>query len=138
MNVSLGRIVLSFVVGFVFTSGLNWFVAEKILNPLIKPGLGPLMRTGADTQIAVLTGGFALIVLVLCMLLAMVNRPAHWAARGVAVGGLMSLACFFGTYTFLSGWTVLPTAEMCRTAIADTVTVMAGAIVIAFVQRPSR
>jgi len=105
-----------------------------VLNPIIKPGLAGLMRTGAHTQIAVLTGGFALIVAVLTLLLTMVRATRHWAARGFVVGLLLSLACFFGTYTFLSGWTVLPTVEMCRTAIADTVTVVIGAILIAFVQ----
>ena len=131
---SAGRVVLSYIIGFFVTSGLNWFVAEKVLNPIIKPGLAGLMRTGADTQIAVLTGGFALIVAVLTLFLTMVRAPRHWAARGIVVGLLLSLACFFGTYTFLSGWTVLPTVEMCRTAIADTLTVVLGAIVIAFVQ----
>lgn len=129
-----GRWLASVVVGFFVTSGLNWFTAEKILNPMIKPGLGDLMRNAETTQIGVLTGGFALIVAVLAAFLALVREPAHWAKRALLVGGLLSLASFFGTYTFLSGWTALPTAEMCRTAIADSVTVMLGALVIAFVQ----
>jgi hypothetical protein len=135
-----GRWLASLLLGFVFTSGLNWFVAEKLLNPMIRPGLGALMRTGGDTRVAVLTGGFALIVAVLAVLVAIVRVPGGWLARGVAVGGLLSAAAFFGTYTFLSGWTVLPTAEMCRTALADTATVIAGAVLISFVQgygRPS-
>ena len=124
----------SLLAGFVLTSGLNWFVAEKFLNPLIKPGLDGLMRSGGDTQIGVLTGGFALIVVVVAILVAIVRVPRHWLGRGLAVGALVSAAAFFGSYTFLSGWMYLPTGEMCQTAIADSVTVIAGATVISFVQ----
>jgi hypothetical protein len=137
VRVSAGRLLASLVIGFIVTSGLNWFVAEQLLNPVIKPGLGALMRTGANTNVAVLTGGFALIVVVLGVLLTLVARPVHWAARGAVVSLLLSLAAFFGTYTFLSGWTVLPTAEMCLTAIADTATVVVGGMLMAFVQKPS-
>jgi hypothetical protein len=132
--VTAGRWLASYLVGLVVTSGLNWFTAEKILNPMIKPGLGPLMRDAGSTQIGVLTGGFALLVAVLAAFLVLVREPAHWASRALVVGGLLSLGTFFGSYTFLSGWTALPTAEMCRTAIADSITVVVGALVIAFVQ----
>lgn len=130
----MGRWALSLLVGFFFTSGLNWWVAENVLNPMIKPGLGSLFRTAGDTQIGVLVGGFALIVAVTAVLLAMVQRPSGWLARGVVVGGLVSLAAFFGSYTFLTGWMTLPTAEMCRTAIADSITVVLGAVLMAWVQ----
>ena len=128
------RWIGSLLAGLVVTSGLNWFVAEKFLNPLIKPGLDGLMRTGADTQIGDLTGGFALIVTVIAILTAIVRVPAHWLGRGVAVGALVASAAFFGAYTFLSGWMYLPTAEMCRTAIADSLTVIVGATLISFIQ----
>jgi hypothetical protein len=128
------RWALSLLAGFVVTTGLNWFVAEKILNPLIKPGLDGLMRTGGDTQVGVLTGGFALIVVVVAILTAIVRVPAHWLGRGVAVGALVSAAAFFGAYTFLSGWMYLPTATLCRTAIADSLTVVVGATLISFIQ----
>ncbi len=124
----------SLLAGFVFTSGLNWFVAEKILNPIIKPGLGGLMRTGGDTQIGVLTSGFALIVAVVAVLTAIVRVPTHWLTRGAVVGLLVSAAAFFGAYTFLSGWMYLPTGVMCLTAIADTGTVVLGAVLISFIQ----
>ncbi len=128
------RWVVSLVAGFVVTSGLNWVVAEKFLNPLIKPGLDGLMRSGGDTQVGVLTAGFALIVAVVAILTAIVRVPVHWLWRGVAVGALVSAAAFFGAYTFLSGWMYLPTGEMCRTAIADSLTVVVGATLISFIQ----
>jgi hypothetical protein len=129
------RWTVSLLAGFVVTSGLNWFVAEKLLNPIIKPGLEGLMRTGGDTRVGVLTGGFALIVVVVAVLTAIVRVPVHWLGRGVAVGALVSAAAFFGAYTFLSGWMYLPTGEMCRTAIADSLTLIVGATVISFIQR---
>lgn len=135
---SAQRWIASLVLGFFVTSGLNGFVAWKVLNPMIKPGLGALMRSGGDTQVGVLTGGFALIVAVVAVLTAIVRVPEHWLPRGVAVGALVGLASFFGAYTFLSGWMYLPTAEMCRTAIADSLTLIVGAVFISFIQHYRR
>ena len=135
---SAARWITSFVVGYVFTSGLNWFVAEKILNPIIKPGFGPLMRDATDTQVGVLVAGFVLPVLAVAWLCAWLARPAGWMGRGLAAGGIVSMASFFGSYTFLSGWLRLPTGVMCTTAIADAATVMLGALVIARIQQGGR
>lgn len=132
---SAARWTASLLIGFVFTSGLNWFVAEKILNPIIKPGFGDLMRDASDTQIGVLTAGFALPVLAVAWLCAWLEKPRAWLARGLAAGGIVSMTTFFGAYTFLSGWLRLPTGVLCTTAIADTITVMLGALLIAWIQR---
>jgi hypothetical protein len=132
---SAGRWLASLGVGFVFTSGLNWFVAEKFLNPIIKPGFGDLMREAGDTQIGVLTAGFALPVLAVAWLCAWLEKPHGWLSRGLAAGGIVSMTTFFGAYTFLSGWLRLPTGALCTTAIADTITVMLGAVLIAWIQR---
>jgi hypothetical protein len=133
MRVGIGRWALSLLVGYVVTSGLNWAVAEKFLNEVIKPGFGPLMRSGASTQVGVIVGGFALLIVVLSVLCAALRAPQGWVARGLAAGGLLSLA-LFGAYTFLSGWLALPTREMCLTASADSATLLVGGLVIAFVQ----
>jgi hypothetical protein len=135
---SAARWVASLLIGFVFTSGLNWFVAEKILNPIIKPGFGDLMRDASDTQIGVLTAGFALPVLAVAWLCAWLEKPRGWLARGLTAGGIVSMTTFFGAYTFLSGWLRLPTGVLCTTAIADTITVVAGAVLIAWIQRAPR
>ena len=135
---SSARWITSLLVGYVFTSGLNWFVAEKILNPIIKPGFGSLMRDATDTQIGVLVAGFALPVFAVACLCALLARPSGWIGRGLTAGGLISLASFFGSYTFLSGWLRLPTGVMCTTAIADSITVMLGALVIAWIQQGGR
>lgn len=132
---SPARWLASLGIGFVFTSGLNWFVAEKILNPIIKPGFGDLMRDAGDTQIGVLTAGFALPVVAVAWLCAWLAKPRGWLARGLAAGGIVSMTTFFGAYTFLSGWLRLPTGALCTTAIADTITVVLGAVLIAWIQR---
>jgi hypothetical protein len=131
---SAARWIASLLAGYVFTSGLNWFVAEKILNPIIKPGFGPLMRDATDTQVGVLVAGFALPVLVVAWLCAWLGRPNGWVGRP----SLVSLASFFGSYTFLSGWLRLPTGVMCTTAIADSATVILGALLIAWIQQGGR
>ena len=135
---SAARWLVSLVVGYFFTSGLNWFVAEKILNPIIKPGFGPLMRDATDTQIGVLVAGFALPVLAVAIFCAWVQSPRSWWLRGLAVGGVVSLSTFFGAYTFLSGWLRLPTATLCTTAIADSLTILCGAVLIAWIQQGGR
>ncbi len=135
---SAARWITSFVVGYFFTSGLNWFVAEKILNPIIKPGFGSLMRDATDTQVGVLIAGFVLPVLAVAWLCAWLARPTGWIGRGLTAGGIISMASFFGSYTFLSGWLRLPTGVMCTTAIADSITVMLGALVIAWIQHGGR
>ena len=135
---SAARWIASLLVGYVFTSGLNWFVAEKILNPIIKPGFGPLMRDATDTQVVVLVAGFALPVIAVAWLCAWLARPDGWIGRGLTAGGIVSMASFFGSYTFLSGWLRLPTGVMCTTAIADSITVMLGALLIAWIQQGGR
>ena len=133
MRVSLGRWLLSLLIGYVVASGLNWAVAEKFLNDIIKPGFGPLMRTNANAQVGVIVGGFALLMVVLSLICALLRSPDRWLPRGLVAGGIVSLG-LFATYTFLSGWLNLPTREMCLTATADSITVIIGALVMTRIQ----
>lgn len=133
MRVSAVRWLLSLLVGYVVASGLNWAVAEKFLNDIIKPGFGPLMRTGETTQVGVIVGGFALLMFVTSLLCALLRAPERWLPRGLVAGGLVSLG-LFAAYTFLSGWLALPTREMCLTATADSITVIIGALIMTRIQ----
>lgn len=135
-SISVGRWSASLLVGYFATSGLNWFVAEKILNPIIKPQFGSLMRDQSDTQIGVLVMGFTLPVIAVALLLPLMRAPQIWWQRSLAVGAIVSGATFFGAYTFLSGWLRLPTGALCTTAIADSVTIILGALLIGWIQRP--
>lgn len=128
------RWIASLGIGYAFTSALNWLVAEQFLNPRIAPAFGELMREGSDTRVGVLVGGFFLPVLAVAWLCAWLERPRGWAMRGLAAGGIVSMTTFFGAYTFLSGWLRLPTATLCVIAIADSITVVLGAVLIAGIQ----
>ncbi len=133
MRIGIGRWLVSLVIGYAVASGLNWAVAEKYLNDVIKPGFGPLMRTNDSAQVGVIVAGFALLMVVLSLICALLRAPDRWWARGLVAGGLVSLS-LFASYTFLSGWLNLPTREMCLTATADSVTIMIGALIITAVQ----
>ena len=86
MRVSLGRWLLSLLIGYGVASGLNWAVAEKLLNDIIRPGFGPLMRTNANAQVGVIVGGFALLMVVLSLICALLRAPDRWLPRGLAAG----------------------------------------------------
>lgn len=133
MRVSVGRWLVSLVLGYLVASAVNWAVAEKYLNAVIKPGFGDLMRTNSTAQVGVIVGGFALLMLVLSLTCALLRAPDRWLPRGLVAGALVSLG-LFAAYTFLSGWLALPTREMCLTASADSLTVILGAVVMTFVQ----
>lgn len=132
------RFAASLLVGYLVCSNLNWLVAEMWLNPVIEPGLNGMMATGADVNFPGLFIGFFMPVLVTAILLAMLPSPRGWVARALTAGGLVSLTTFFGAYGFLAGWTTLPMAEMMLTAVADSSTILVGALVIAFIQGRGR
>lgn len=135
---SKARFFTSLLVGYVVCSNLNWLVAEMWLNPIIEPGLGGMMAKGADVNFPGLFIGFFVPVLVTAILLAILPSPKGWVARAFTAGGLVSLTTFFGAYGFLAGWTTLPMAEMMLTAVADSSTILLGALVIAFIQDRAR
>jgi hypothetical protein len=143
LNISNGRFVWTFLVGFLVTSNLNWAVAELILNDWAMPRFEGFMRTtesgGADPlNIAKMTLGFMGPLLVVAVLQAMLPRPAGWAARAIFLGLLVSLGAFYGTYTFLSGWGNVNWWPLMVTATCDMVTIVLGALLIGFLQESGR
>jgi hypothetical protein len=135
---SVMRLVLSFVVGYVVTSQLNWFVAEAWLNDYVTPMFAGFMRAGGDINLPAIIVGMMLPVLAATIVLALLERPRAWWARGLVAGGLVSLTTFFGAYSFLSGWGNVGLRPLMITACADTFTVMVGALVIAAIQGSRR
>lgn len=130
------RFVLAFLAGFVVASNLNWAVAELFLNPWAIPRLDGFMRMDAGgADIARMTLGFAMPLLVAVTLAATLPRPRGWAARAAWAGWLVSLGAFFGTYTFISGWGNVAWWPLMVTAACDTVTLIAGALVAGFIQQ---
>ncbi len=138
MQVSWGRFIATFLIGFVITSNLNWAVAELVLNPWAMPRFDGFMRTAEDGANALsilrMTLGFMLPLLVCAILMATLTRPADWFRRGLWVGSLVSVASFFGAYTFISGWGRVPWWPLMVTAVCDLVTILVGTVLIGYLQ----
>jgi hypothetical protein len=139
LNIPLSRFIWTFIVGFLITSNLNWAVAEFFLNDWATPEFEGFMRTmesGADpTNIIKMSLGFMGPLLVVAILQAMLTKPSGWAARAVFLGVLVSLGAFYGTYTFISGWGNVNWWPLMVTATCDMVTIVAGALLIGFLQK---
>jgi hypothetical protein len=139
MNIPLSRFIWTFIVGFLITSNLNWGVAEFFLNDWATPKFEGFMRTmesGADpTNIIKMSVGFMLPLFVVAWLQASLPKPDGWAKRAVFISLLVSLGAFYGTYTFISGWGNVNWWPLMVTATCDTVTIVAGALLIGFLQK---
>jgi hypothetical protein len=141
MSITWTRFVVTFVVGFLVTSNLNWAVAELILNPWAIPAFEGFMRgseAGGGANIAKMVFGFMLPLLVAAILMATLARPSHWAVRALWAGFLVSLASFYGTYTFISGWGQVPWWPLMVTATCDMAAVLVGVLLIGYLQNRGR
>jgi hypothetical protein len=139
LNIPVFRFIWTFAVGFLITSNLNWAVAEFFLNDWATPQFEGFMRTmesGADTtNIIKMSVGFMLPLFVVAWLQASLSNPENWAKRAVFLGVLVSLGAFYGTYTFISGWGNVNWWPLMVTASCDMVTIVAGALLIGFMQK---
>jgi hypothetical protein len=130
------RFLLAYLAGFFVASNLNWAVAAWLLNPWAIPRLDGFMRMNAGgMDIARMTIGFAIPLLVAATLVATLPRPQGWIARSVWAGWLVSLGAFFGTYTFISGWGNVGWWPLMVTAVCDTATLIAGTLLVGFLQQ---
>ena len=139
LNISTGRFIWTFLVGFIVTSQLNWGMAEFVLNDWAMPRFEGFMRTvesggGDPINIARMALGFMGPLFVVALLQAMLTHPQGWAARAVFLGVLVSLGAFYGTYTFISGWGDVNWWPLMVTATCDMVTIVAGALLIGYLQ----
>ena len=139
LNVSVPRFILTFLGGYVVASQLNWGVAEFVLNEWAMPRLDGFMREGqmaaSGANISKLTFGFMLPLFVIALLQAAMVRPVSWVARALMLAVLISVAAFYGTYTFISGWGNVNWAPLMVVATADMVCMIVGALVIGFLQQ---
>jgi hypothetical protein len=130
---------VTFLVGYLVASQLNWAFAELVLNDWIAPRLPGFMRTGDDAAtgaaIARMSLGFMAPLLVIAILQAAMVRPTSWIVRALSLSMLISLAAYYGTYTFLSGWGTLDWWTMMVVATADAGCMVVGALVIGFLQQ---
>lgn len=139
LGVSVPRFLLSFAVGYIVASQLNWGMAELFLNDWATPRLDGFMRTGSmaasPANIAKLSFGFMFPLLVIAFLQAAMVRPASWMLKAVNLAVLISFGAFYGTYTFISGWGNLDWVPLMVIATVDTICMLVGALVIGFLQQ---
>lgn len=139
LNISAGRFAWTFLVGFLVTSNINWGIAEFLLNDWAMPRFDGFMRTmesgGADPlNILRMTVGFMLPLFVTAWLQASLPKPAGWVTRALVVATLVSVAGFYGTYTFISGWGNVNWWPLMVTATCDWASIVMGALLIGFLQ----
>jgi len=131
--------ILTFVVGYVVASMMNWGIAEFLLNDWAAPQLGGFMRAGDDAASGVsiikLTFGFMVPLLVIAIFQEFMVKPASWAARATLIAVLVSAAAFYGTYTFISGYGNVTLWPLMGFAAADTFCMVIGALVIGFLRQ---
>lgn len=125
-------ILAALAAGFVVSSGLNWAIAAYVLNPWAEPLFDGFLRSGGQAggaAILRMSVGFMVPLAVVCALTMVLPRPGDWRGRALVATGLVGLAGFFGTYTFLSGWGNVAWWPLMGAALADTVSLLVGALV---------
>lgn len=131
--------ILTFVVGYVIASLLNWGFAEFLLNDWAAPQMDGFMRTGkmaaSAASITKLTFGFMVPLLVIATFQELIVKPASWAVRATMIAVLVSAAAFYGTYTFIAGYGNVNWFPLMGFAAADTICMVIGALVIGFLRQ---
>jgi len=139
LNVSAGKFLWTFVVGFLVCSNLNWAIAEFFLNPWSAEPFEGFVRTGegaaSGLNIAKMTFGFMVPLLVSAWWFATTDKPAGWVSRAIYTGSMVSIAAFFGTYTFISGWGNVNWWPLMVTAVCDTGSIIPGTLLIGWLQQ---
>jgi len=139
LGVSIPRFIVTFLVGYMVASQLNWGLAEFVLNDWAMPRMDGFMREGeaaaTGANIAKMSIGFLLPLLVIAFLQAAMVRPTTWPVRAISLAMLISLAAFYGTYTFISGWGNVDWATLMVVATVDMTCMIVGALVIGFLQQ---
>jgi len=139
LSVSVPKFIITFVVGYIVASQLNWGIAEFFLNDWAAPRLDGFMREGemaaSGANIAKMSVGFLLPLLVIAFLQAAMIRPTSWLVRAISLAVLISLAAFYGTYTFISGWGNIDWLTLMVIATVDMSCMIVGAVVIGFLQQ---
>ena len=142
LKITTGRFIWTFVVGFLICSNLNWGIAEFFLNDWSAPRFAGFLRTGSaagsGANIAKMTFGFMLPLFVSAWWFSTTDKPTGWVARAIYTSSLVSLAAFFGTYTFISGWGNVNWWPLMVTAVCDTGSIVPGTLLIGWLQQLGR
>jgi len=139
LNVSAGKFIWTFLVGYFFCSMANWGIAEFFLNPWSAEPFEGFIRVGdaaaSGANITKMSVGFMIPLFVSAWWFSTTDKPAGWVARAVYTGSLVSFAAFFGTYTFISGWGNVNWWPLMVTAVCDTISIVPGTVLIAWLQQ---
>jgi hypothetical protein len=138
LNVSAGRFIWTVFVGYFFCSMLNWGIAEFLLNDWAAPYFEGFVRSGegasAGINIVKMSVGFMIPLFVSAWWFSTIRTPISWVLRAIYVGSMVSLAAFFGTYTFISGWGNVNWWPLMVTAVCDMGSIVPGTLLIAWLQ----
>jgi hypothetical protein len=138
LNVSAGKFIWTFTVGFLFCSSLNYGIAEFLLNDWAAPLFDGFVRSGdgaADfLNITKMSIGFLIPLFVGAWWFSTVQSPSSWVLRAIYTGFMVSFAAFFGTYTFISGWGNVNWWPLMVTAVCDMGSIIPGILLIGWLQ----
>ena len=137
-RISRTRFWITFFVGWIISSQLNWAAAELLLNPIVTPMFDGFMRTPENTggtEIVRMILGYTGPILIGAVLLAILDRPVNWASRALFVGLLVSTTTFYSGYTFISGWGAVNWIPLMITATVDMLTLTLGLLAIGYLQQ---
>ena len=138
LNVSLGKFIWTFLVGYFFCSMLNWGIAEFFLVEWATPMFDGFYREGSiaasGANITKMTVGFMMVLFVSTWWFATTSAPQSWVKRALYCGFMVSFAAFFGTYTFISGWGNVDWWPMMVTAVCDLGSIVPGTLLIGWLQ----
>ena len=139
LNISTGKFIWTFLIGFFFCSNLNWGIAEFFLNDWSIPYFDGFMRTMEDgaggINIAKMSFGFMIPLFVSAWWFSTTDQPAGWVGRAIYTGTMVSFAAFFGTYAFISGWGNVNWFPLLVTAVCDTGSIIPGTLLIGWLQQ---
>lgn len=139
LNISPGKFTWTFLVGFLICSNLNWAIAEFFLFDWAAPRLDGFYREGSiaasGANITKMTIGFMIPLFVSVWWFSSTDKPAGWLRRAIYTSTLVSIAAFFGTYTFISGWGNVNWWPLMVTALCDMASIVPGTILIGWLQQ---
>lgn len=92
-------------------------------------------NAASGAAIARMTFGFMIPLFVSAWWFSTTDKPAGRVARAIYTGTLVSVAAFFGTYTFISGWGNVNWWPLMVTAACDTVSIVPGTLLIGWLQQ---
>ncbi len=129
------EIGVSFIVGYLVVSAINFIIAAKLLDPWVSSWYCGMIQNIGLSRVPMLFAGLLIPSIIIAVLNYMAKRPANVLLRGAALGLLVGLSTFLGGHLAAHKWTVFPSLQVFLSALCDSIGLAAGSVVIAYVQR---